>query len=142
LSSCSLNEGVISCKLRGLVEGEARGQLIVVRGALSFYGEVNPEQCTLQDGRKLAPNTILVFRESRGSTVAPYIMYSLKFKGCGPAGIVVVSAEPMLVAGAVMGEIALASGLPEEVLNLLSDGYSAMLVSRPPTALFTVYTGE
>jgi predicted aconitase with swiveling domain len=138
VSSCSIRGDFIVCKLRGLVEGEAEGEALVVRGPLSFYGEVDPSRCRLLDGRPLGKSTILIFRESRGSTVAPYIIYSLRAKGCGPAGMVVVNAEPMLVAGAVIANIPLASGLAEQLLAKIRDGSQVKLVSNPPHALLEV----
>jgi len=124
-------------KLRGLVEGSTSSKLLVVRGALSFYGEVDPRTCSLYDGRSIA-GRILVFRESRGSTVAPYIMYQLRRKGCSPSGIVVVKVEPMLVAGAVLASIPLADSLPELALQKLRDGMNARLVVNPPHAVLEV----
>ncbi len=127
--------------LRGLVEGEAKARLIVVRGPLSFYGEVDVEECRLYDGRMLR-GRILVIRESRGSTVAPYIMYQLKKKGCAPTGIVAVKAEPMLVAGAVLAEIPLAESLPEKMLETLRDDMKALLRVDPPKAWLEIQVDE
>ncbi|HIQ23887.1 MAG TPA: DUF126 domain-containing protein [Pyrodictium delaneyi] len=128
-------------ELRGLVEGRAAGETLVVRGRLSFYGEVDPEKGILVDGRSIA-GRILVMEGGRGSTVGPYILYALSRRRLAPSAIVVVEAEPILVAGAVMAAVPLAAGLPREVLKRLRDGCRAELESKPPKALLTIECSE
>lgn len=128
-------------ELRGLVEGRAAGETLVVRGRLSFYGEVDPEKGILVDGRNIV-GKILVMEGGRGSTVGPYILYALSRRGLAPSAIVVVEAEPILVAGAVMASVPLAAGLPREVLESLRDGCRAELESKPPKALLVIECSE
>ena len=128
-------------ELRGLVEGQAAGETVVVKGRLSSYGEVDPEKGVLVDGRSIA-GRILIIEGGRGSTVGPYILYALSRRGLAPSAIVAVEAEPILVAGAVMASVPLAAGLPKEVLDGLRDGCRAELESRPPRAVLVVDCGS
>ncbi len=121
----------IVVKLRGYVEGVAEAPLVVVKHRISFYGEVHEGK--LVDGRALA-NRILVAEGTRGSTVAPYIIYGLSKKGQAPKAIVVSKIEPMLVAGCVMASIPLAGGLPRNIIDKLRDGCKGKLVVEPPSA--------
>ena len=116
-------------KLRGHIGGEARAPVVVVKQRISFYGEVREGR--LVDGRVIA-GRILVAKGTRGSTVAPYILYGLKKRGLAPLGIVVSKVEPMIVAGCVMSSIPLASGIPVDTLEELRDGCEAVLVVNPP----------
>ncbi|KSW11710.1 hypothetical protein CF15_02520 [Pyrodictium occultum] len=124
-------------KLRGIVEGNGSGETLVVHGRLSFYGEVDPERGTLTDGRSIA-GRVLIMEGGRGSTVGPYILYALARRGLAPSAIAVVEAEPILVAGAVMASVPLASGLPPRLLEELRDGCRARLYSKPPSAMLIV----
>ncbi|MET1127994.1 MAG: DUF126 domain-containing protein [Thermoproteota archaeon] len=126
--------------LRGHVDGEAEGELVVIQGRLSFYGEVDRETGCLNDGRCLE-GKILVAEGSRGSTVGSYIIYGLARRGKGPSGIVVAQPDPILVAGAVMGAVPLASGLPKDALRELRDGCRASLAVRSPKAILRVKCG-
>jgi predicted aconitase with swiveling domain len=124
--------------LRGLVEGVGEGPLLVRLTPISFYGEVDPSTGTLYGGDSIAGH-LLVVPGSRGSTVGPYILYALSKRGLAPSGIVVLKAEPLLVAGAVLAEIPLAEGLPKNALSeLASRACHGRLVSRPPRAVFEV----
>ncbi len=108
-------------KLKPLVPGEnIEGEVVKVE-ALSFYGEVDPKEGTLYDGRKLK-DRILVIGRSRGSTVGSYIVYGLKYYGNEPRAIVMKKSEPIVIVGAILAGIPLYEGLSEDVFNLLVDG--------------------
>lgn len=84
--------------------------------SISFYGDVDPETGRLADGRTIK-GKILVARRSKGSTVGPYIMYSLKKQGRHPLAIVMGIADPIIIAGSVISEIPLVYGLPGEFFD-------------------------
>jgi len=107
-------------KGRVLVEGEAEGPAVVV-DAISFYGDVDPERGVLVDGRRLR-GAILVARRSRGSTVGSYIIYALREYGNAPKAIVMGKSEPIVIAGAVLADIPLVDGLPDEFFESVRDG--------------------
>lgn len=121
-------------ELRGLVEGRARGRLLVLHEPISFYGDVDPETGRYVDGRSVA-GRIIVAPAARGSTVGAYILYALWKHGLAPAGIIVGVVDPVLVAGAVLTNTPLAQGVLEGVV----DGEEAELVVEPPRAVLTVH---
>ncbi len=105
--------------VRGLVEGYARGSLLVYPGYVAFYGEIDPRKGILKPVNSPLKGRILVIRGVRGSTVGPYILYALAKKGLAPAGIIVEHADPLVVTSAVMANIPLAasSKITERVEN-------------------------
>lgn len=126
-------------KLRGLVEGAAEAPLLVYKGRLSFYGEVDPRTGEITGTDYTMAGRILLALGTRGSTVGSYIVYALAENRVAPAAIVVSKAEPILVAGAVMASIPLADGLPEGLLEELpAEGCHGRLESRPPEAVLEI----
>jgi len=93
-------------RARPLLPGEGEGEAVVVE-ALSFYGEVDPREGRLNDGRSITERVLLIGRV-RGSTVGSYIVYGLRYYGKAPRAIIVEGdADPIVVAGAVMAGIPL-----------------------------------
>ncbi len=105
---------------RVLVEGEAEGPALVIN-SISFYGDVDPERGVLADGRSIE-GRILVARRSRGSTVGSYVIYALKEYGKAPKAILMGRSEPIVIAGAVLSNIPLIDGLPDEFFEAVRDG--------------------
>ena len=94
---------------RCLNPGAAEARLYTIPRPVSFYGE-------LEQG--FDEPVVLLIESSRGSTVAPYIIYRLARLGRAPRAILVWrDAEPMIIAGSVLAGIPLADRL----------GYSATL---------------
>ncbi len=90
---------LVRLKGRALIGGKATGRLYVVPKAVSFYGEL--EDLNLK-------NSVLVVRRTRGSTVAPYVIYRMWHEGRAPEAIIIVEkAEPMVIAGAILAGIPL-----------------------------------
>ncbi len=106
--------------LKPIVKGRASGPIVKV-SSLSFYGEVDPEQGKLVDGREIK-GKILVIGKSRGSTVGSYILIGLKHYGNYPKAIVMIKSEPIVITGAVLADIPLYEGLPHDVFDELEDG--------------------
>jgi Uncharacterized conserved protein len=106
---------------RPVVAGDADGEVVIV-DSISFYGDVNVELGSLVDGRVIAGKIVLA-RRSRGSTVGPYVLYALKRKGRAPKAIILSSrSDPVLVAGAVLAEVVLVDGVPEDIMDYVRDG--------------------
>ena len=101
---------VLEARGRPLVPGRARGRAVVVE-LISFYGDVDWRRGTLRDGRSLA-GAVLVARRSRGSTVGSYVIYAMASSSTAPAAIVMERAEPIVVAGCVLGNVPLVDGVP------------------------------
>lgn len=97
------------------------GEVVLYDNYVSFLGEVDPEKGFLRTGMgeiEIAGKA-LVMRGSRGSTVGSYILYALARRGKSPKCIVVKEAEPILVAGCVLGDIPLI--IAEEYDKLVND---------------------
>ncbi len=97
---------------RPLVEGDARGELLVTRQPISFYGGVDPDTgVVVEKGHELEGvgigGKILVFPYGKGSTVGSYILLRLAKNGVAPAGIVNESSEPIIIIGCLIAGIPL-----------------------------------
>lgn len=88
--------------------------------SISFYGDIDPETGRLPDGRTVE-GRVLVARKSKGSTVGPYVMYSLKKQGKHPLAIVLGIADPIVIAGSVISEIPLIYGLPDSFFEKIKN---------------------
>jgi predicted aconitase with swiveling domain len=102
----------------GLVAGTASGP---VAGSTSPVSVARIDPCDgilrepghALDGRCLA-GTVLVCPTGKGSSSGSYVLLNLAKRGLAPTAIVVRQADAVLVAGAVMAEIPLISGLSAE----------------------------
>ena len=94
---------MIELRGRCLNPGHAKAKLYTIPHPVSFYGELE---------KGFRENIVLLIESSRGSTVAPYVIYRLAKRGKAPMAILVWStAEPMIVAGCVLAGIPLADRL-------------------------------
>lgn len=94
--------------MKPVIPGPCSGEVILVDDYVSFFGEVNPDQgCLIVQENKCFQNKVFIFRGTRGSTVAPYVIYALKKNNTAPKCILVAELEPMLIAGCVLAEIPL-----------------------------------
>lgn len=97
-------------KGRAIVEGTSTAEALVSMKPISFLGGVDPA-----DGKIIEKNhdlcgacvkgKVLVFPHGHGSTVGSYVMYSLAKKGLAPAAIINQTADPVVVVGAIIGNI-------------------------------------
>ena len=101
---------------RGLVEGRGKGRALVVRGDVSFFGDVDPDTGLLRGLGERVTGRVLIFRRGRGSTVGSYIIYALAENKVAPAAMVVVEAEPIVVTGCVLASIPLVDGVDPGIL--------------------------
>jgi len=98
------------------------GRAIVIKGAISFLGDVDPERCAIATHGKSLRGSIIAVEKFRGSTVGAYVIMALKKRGCELVGIVCSKPDPVVVAGCVLAEIPLAYGVPTEFFDRVSDG--------------------
>jgi len=100
---------VIKLKGRPIVEGSTRGKALVSQKPLSFLGGVNPRGVIIEKDHDLQGQSmrdvILCFPHGHGSTVGSYVLYSLVKKAVGPKAIVNVTADPVVVVGAVIANV-------------------------------------
>lgn len=95
----------MTLKGRVVVPGVARGKLLVIPDNVSFYGELEKRDLS---------GKILLVEGTRGSTVAPYVIYRMCRRGVAPNALLIATrVEPMIIAGAVLAELVLVDSLAE-----------------------------
>jgi len=97
-------------KGRIISPGKARGEAIVSRTPLSFYGGIDPKTgIVIEKGHEIegqcVRNKILVFPQGKGSTVGSYVIYGLKKNGVAPAAIVNRETETIVATGVILAGI-------------------------------------
>lgn len=107
---------------RPLVEGRGRGELLVSKQPISFYGGVDPKTgIVVEPGHELEGETIagkiLVFPHGKGSTVGSYILLRLKKNNVAPVGIVNATSEPIIIIGCLISKIPLMDNVDIEALK-------------------------
>ena len=114
---------------RSIYTGQAAGEALVSRMAISFYGGVDPKTGVVtENGHDLQGQSIagkvLVFPRGKGSTVGSYILYRLAKSGLAPLAIVNSECETITAVGCIIAEIPcvdqvdldnIATGMPVEV---------------------------
>jgi len=113
---------------RGIVDGRARGPLLVSREAISFLGDVDIRSGTIVGevpsvkGRKLG-GTVLVMPYTRGSAGAWRFIHQLFKHGTAPVAIITGTApDPSVVQGAILAGIPIACDVDAATLAGLNDG--------------------
>jgi len=97
-------------KGRTISPGKARGEAIVSRTPLSFYGGIDPKTgIVIEKGHEIGgqcvKDKILVFPQGKGSTVGSYVIYGLKKNGVAPAAIVNKETETIVATGVILAGI-------------------------------------
>ena len=101
---------VISFKGRVLLEGGAKGEALVSRRAFTFAHGVDPTTGVVTDVRsdlrgENVREKVLFFPFGKGSTTgAAWFLETVRL-GNGPAAVLTQTAEPMIVTGAILGEM-------------------------------------
>ncbi len=94
---------------RGLMAGEARGQVLHLEEPISFWGGLDPTTGTIIDqahpqvGESVI-GRILLMPSGRGSSSGSSVLTEVLRAGIGPAGIVMQQADEILVIGALVAE--------------------------------------
>lgn len=114
-------------KCRKISKGQAKGEVIISKDALSFLGGVDPVTGRVVDpnhelyGRKLS-GKILIMPSGKGSTVGSYVIYQMCKNGTAPLAIIALEAEPIIATGAIMAGIPMVDQPNDHVFNNLKDG--------------------
>lgn len=103
-------------KGRTIVKGRVEGEALVTKDCISFMGSTNPKTgCIIEKGHELEgecmQGKILCFPSSKGSTGGSYMLYDAVKRGVGPAGIVNIEPESVVVIGAIVSELPLVAGI-------------------------------
>jgi predicted aconitase with swiveling domain len=97
-------------KGRTISPGKARGEALVSKSPIGFYGGVDPKTgVVIEKGHELeglcVKDKILVFPRGKGSTVGSYVIYGLKKNGVAPAAIVNEETETIVATGVILAGI-------------------------------------
>ena len=97
-------------KGRKIFKGETKGEALVTKDGISFYGGVDPDSGkVVEKGHELEGQSVagkvLVFPEGKGSTVGSYVLYNLKRNGKAPLAILNKECETIVAVGCIISEI-------------------------------------
>ncbi len=95
---------------RKISSGQAKGDVIIEPGAVSFLGGIDPEEGVVVDsanqvsGQSIA-GKVFAFSTGKGSTVGSYVIYRMKKSDTAPVAIINGSAETIVASGAIISGI-------------------------------------
>ncbi len=103
-------------KGRTISPGKAKGEAIVSKEPVGFYGGIDPKTgVVIEKGHELegksVKDKILVFPQGKGSTVGSYVIYGLKKNGVAPAAIVNKETETIVATGVILAGIPCVDGI-------------------------------
>lgn len=128
-------------KGRTIFPGQARGEALVSRMGISFFGGVDPETGHVTEaghdlhGKSIA-GKVLIFPSGKGSTVGSYILYRLKHNGHAPAAIINAECETITAVGCIISEIPCIDQVQIDNfvtgMHLNIDAEKGLVVTDPP----------
>ena len=109
-------------KGRAVSAGIARGEALVSRHPISFYGGVDPKTgVIIEKGHELegrnVKDKVLVFPRGKGSTVGSYVIYGLAKNGVAPKALVNEETETIVATGAILACIPCVDGIDLTGIN-------------------------
>jgi predicted aconitase with swiveling domain len=121
-------------KIHGRIisSGKAEGEALVTTQPITFLGGVDPDTgVVVESGHELEGQSvsgkILIFPRGKGSTVGVYTIYGMKKRGTAPAGIINVTSESVIAAGAIISEIPMLDSLERDPLAAIETGDSVKI---------------
>ncbi|MHA1208456.1 MAG: aconitase X swivel domain-containing protein [Candidatus Freyarchaeota archaeon] len=117
----------IILKGRGLVKGKAEGEALVSSQPISFVGGVDPNTGTVIEkeheieGLNIK-DKVLIFPFGKGTTYNPFAIFAMKKRGTGPAAIINVKTEEIVLTGAILAEIPFIDNLDRNPLEVIESG--------------------
>jgi predicted aconitase with swiveling domain len=116
-----------------LVRGEATGEVVILTEPLSFWGGVHEREGTVidvhhpQHGTSIA-GRVVVMPSGRGSSSSSSVLAEVIRAGAGPAAIILKTADPILVVGALVAEALY--GIVVPILTVGNDDYARCALAR------------
>jgi predicted aconitase with swiveling domain len=100
---------VVSGTVLALVDGEASGPVLALREPISFWGGVEVDSGKIveqghPEAGEVVGGTMLVMPHGRGSSSASSVLAEMIRLGTAPAALILGSADPIIVLGAVVAE--------------------------------------
>ncbi|MEM1574794.1 MAG: DUF126 domain-containing protein [Nitrososphaerota archaeon] len=115
----------ISCRI--ITGNSVKGEAIVSKKRISFYGSIDLEKGIVTEkdsdiyGKSIA-GKILIFKGGKGSTVGAYAIMKLKSNNVAPKALICLKADEIITVGCVLSDITLVDSINREVLNFIKDG--------------------
>ena len=114
---------MITHRVRPIVEGKARGQVLYSSEPIQFLQGVDPEKGVVSDPKSPIydipfSGKVLVFPNTVGSSVGAYVIYRLKKNGKAPKAILNQTTDITTASGCAIAGIPLFD-LPENDISIL-----------------------
>ena len=121
-------------KVRAIVDGKTKGEILYSSQAIAFLQGVDPEKGVVSDPKSPIYNEhfsdrILVFPNTVGSSVGAYVIYRLKKNRKAPKAIVNQTSDIITASGCAIAGIPLFD-LPENNISVLNNSKKATVDSR------------
>jgi len=101
------------------------GMIIVQKENFSFFGDVNRETGVINVGTNAGESfkdKILVFPQSKGSTLAPYVATDCKRNGVAPKAILCQKADGVVAMVAILADIPTMDQFEKDIVEVLKTG--------------------
>lgn len=101
------------------------GEIILQMESFSFFGDVNRETGIINVGTnagKSFKDKILVFPQSKGSTLAPYVVSDCKRNGVAPQAILCQKADGVVAMVAILSDIPTMDQFEEDIMQVVKTG--------------------
>jgi len=108
-------------------EGTIIGKVLKSNIKISFLGDINPDtgEIIANDsdikGAKIS-NKVLIFPGGRGSTVGAGVLFGLAKRALAPKILVTLEPEPVVISGAIFGDIPMISEISKEFFDKIKTG--------------------
>ena len=101
------------------------GEVMVQNENFSFFGDVNRDNGVINVGTNAGESLkdkILVFPQSKGSTLAPYIAADCKRNGVAPKAILCQKADGVVAMVAILADIPTMDQFDENIVEVVKTG--------------------
>lgn len=108
-------------------KGKAAGEALVSDKPFCFLFQVDTKTgVVIQKGNDWEgislKDRVLVFPRGKGSTASCYVLYEMARRGTHPAGIINLTADPVLVTGAIISNIPMIDQPDKNPIELIKTG--------------------
>jgi len=101
------------------------GEVMVQKENFSFFGDANRDNGVINVGTnagKSFKDKILVFPQSKGSTLAPYVVTDCKRNGVAPKAILCQKADGVVAMVAILADIPTMDQFDENIVEVVKTG--------------------
>jgi predicted aconitase with swiveling domain len=114
-------------KGRKVMGGIVRGEALVSKEPVSFYGGIDPTTgCVTEPGHcccgEKISGKVFTFPSGKGSTVGSYVIYRMKKLGTAPLAIINQETEAIIATGCVISDIPLIDKFDKDPIEVIKTG--------------------